>query len=111
MLTLFEDTALFSSGELRIQEFDIPDAELTLWEHFIKREEADAFYKIILAETPWKQEEITVYDKTHLAPRMCVWYGKNRDPLKPVRPLTPTLEYIKQKVEATCGVQFTSVLV
>lgn len=111
MLTLFEDTQLFSSGKLRIQAFDIPDAELKLWEHFIAREDADKCYKTILAETPWKQEEITVYDKTHLTPRMCVWYGKNRDPQKPVRPLTTTLEYIKQKVEAACGVEFTSVLV
>jgi alkylated DNA repair dioxygenase AlkB len=62
-------------------------------------------------ESPWKQEEITVYDKTHLTPRMIVWYGKNRDPEKPVRPLTPTLELIKKRVEETSGVSFTSVLV
>jgi alkylated DNA repair dioxygenase AlkB len=111
MLTLFEDTQLFNSGKPRVQEFDIPDAELTLWEHFIQREDADIFYKTILAETPWKQEEITVYDKTHLTPRMSVWYGKKRDPLKPVLSLTPTLEDIRQKVEDACGVQFTSVLV
>lgn len=111
MLTLFDDTELFNSGEMHVKEFDIPDAELTLWEHFIARSEADEFYHTILAETPWKQEEITVYDKTHLTPRMCVWYGKNRDASKPVRPLTPTLELIKQKVETTTGAQFTSVLV
>src|SRR5215216_5497296 len=111
MLTLFDDTELFNSGDLRIREFDLPDAELTLWEHFIARTDADKFYHTLLAETPWKQEEITVYDKTHLTPRMCVWYRKNRDPLKPVRPLTPTLELIKKRVETTCGVQFTSVLV
>ncbi len=70
--TLFDDTELFSSGELRRQNFDIPDAELTLWEHFFNRNEADQFYKQLLEETPWKQEEITVYDKTHLTPRMTV---------------------------------------
>jgi alkylated DNA repair dioxygenase AlkB len=111
MNTLFNDTQLFNSGQLRIQQFDIPDAELTLWEHFIPRQEADKFYTSIMNETPWKQEEITVYDKTHLTPRMTVWYGKRRTPGKPILPLTPTLELIKQKVEATTGIQFTSVLV
>jgi hypothetical protein len=111
MNTLFNDTQLFNSGELRIQQFDIPDAELILWEHFIPRDEADKFYTAIMNETPWKQEEITVYDKTHLTPRMTVWYGNRRTPGKPIRPLTPTLELIKQKVEVTSGIQFTSVLV
>ena len=112
MTTLFDDTELFSSGELRIQEFDIPDAELTLWEHFFSREEADTFYNTLMAETPWKQEEITVYDKTHLTPRLTVWYGKRRkESTKPVLELTPTLQTIRERVEATTGLQFTSVLV
>jgi alkylated DNA repair dioxygenase AlkB len=112
MTTLFDDTQLFSSGDLRIQKFDIPDAELTLWEHFFPRAEADNFYNTIMAETPWKQEEITVYDKTHLTPRMTVWYGKRRDGSKqPIKPFTPVLAGIKERVEATTGIQFTSVLV
>ncbi len=111
MNTLFDDTALFNSGELRIKEFDIPDAELKLWEHFFSREESDQYYKILMEETPWKQEEITVYDKTHLTPRMTVWHGKHRTPGKAERPLTPTLQTIKAKVEAETSVQFTSVLV
>jgi alkylated DNA repair dioxygenase AlkB len=111
MNTLFDDTQLFNSGELRVKEFSIPDAELSLWEHFFNREEADKFYKELLATTPWKQEEITVYDKTHLTPRMTVWYGKPRDSSHPIRPFTPTLQLIKEKVEATAGIRFTSVLV
>jgi alkylated DNA repair dioxygenase AlkB len=111
MNTLFDDTELFNSGELRIKEFDIPDAELKLWEHFFSREESDGFYKKLMEETPWKQEEITVYNKTHLTPRMTVWYGKHRLPEKVERLLTPTLETIKHKVEDTTGIKFTSVLV
>jgi alkylated DNA repair dioxygenase AlkB len=110
MTTLFDDTQLFNSGNLRIQHFDIPDADLTLWEHFFPKHEADNFYNLLMKETPWKQEEITVYDKTHLTPRMISWYGKKRDPQKPAVPLTPTLQYILEKVETTTGIQFTSVL-
>lgn len=111
MNTLFDTTALFNSGELKVREFDIVDAELKLWEHFFTRKESDVFYKTIMAETPWKQEEITVYDKTHLTPRMTVWYGKRRDGSKPERILTPTLQLIKDRVEAETKIQFTSVLV
>ena len=109
--TLFSDTELFSSGELRVQEFAIPDAELTLWEHFFNRDESDRFYKQLMQETPWKQEEITVYDKTHLTPRLTVWYGKRRDGNQPVLPFTSSLEIIKAKVEQQTGIIFTSVLV
>ena len=35
MLTLFDDTDLFHSGDLKITHFNIPDAELTLYEHFL----------------------------------------------------------------------------
>ncbi|MET0636571.1 MAG: alpha-ketoglutarate-dependent dioxygenase AlkB [Chitinophagaceae bacterium] len=111
MTTLFDDTQLFNSGELRIREFDIPDAELTLWEHHFSRTEADGYYWILLEETPWKQEEITLFDKTHLTPRMTVWYGKQRNSSKEDRPFTPTLQNIRDKVEATTGVKYTSVLV
>ncbi|MEO5591946.1 MAG: alpha-ketoglutarate-dependent dioxygenase AlkB [Chitinophagaceae bacterium] len=111
MATLFNDTDLFTSGELRIQQFHIPDAELTLWEHFIQRAEADQYYHTLLAETPWKQEEITVYNKTYLTPRMTIWYGKQRDAHKSIRPFTPTLQLIKDKVEAITNISFTSLLV
>ena len=110
MTTLFNDIDLFHSGKLRIQQFVIPDAELTLWEHHFNRDDSDNFYKALLNETPWKQQEITIYDKPHLVPRLSVWYGKDRDASKPIRPVTPVLDTIKKRVEATTGVRFTSVL-
>ena len=108
-MTLFDDTALFNSGELKVTKFDIPDAELTLWEHFIQREEADLYYKLLLEETPWKQEPFTIHGKTVPTPRLTAWYGKRRSG-KPPMELTPTLQEIKAKIEETSGVQFTSVL-
>ena len=108
-MSLFNDTELFTSGKLKVTKFDIPDAELTLWEHFIPREEADRYYKIILEETPWKQEPFTIHGKTVPTPRLTAWYGQRRSG-KPPMDLTPTLHKIKSKVEETSGVQFTSVL-
>src|SRR5690242_20494002 len=110
MITLFDDTELFNSGNLRIKTFDIPDAELKLWEHFFPRQQADTYYQTIMKDTPWKQEEITLYEKKHLTPRMTVWYGKKRDG-STSRFFTPTLQEIKEKVEAETKIKFTSVLV
>lgn len=108
-MTLFADTELFTSGKLTIKSFDIPDAALKLYEHFIQRPEADRYYATLLSETPWKQEQITIHGKTMKTPRLIAWYGKHRSG-KPDTPLTPTLQDIKAKVEEHSGIKFTSVL-
>jgi alkylated DNA repair dioxygenase AlkB len=109
MLTLFDDTDFFESGGLRITHFNIPDAELTLYEHFINRAESDRYYQVLLDETAWKQEPITIHGKTYATPRLTAWYGKRQNG-STVYPITPTLDEIKQKVEAQSGSVFTSVL-
>jgi len=78
MLTLFEDTDLFNSGDLKITHFNISDADLTLYEHFFNRADADHYYHAFMDETPWKQEPITIHGKTHPTPRLTAWYGKRR---------------------------------
>ena len=109
MQTLFPDTELFTSGALRKKVFDIPDAELVLWEHFFPRQEADACYAQLLRDTPWKQEPFTIHGKTMPTPRLTAWYGK-RASGKPPLPLTPMLQRIREKVEAQCQQSFSSVL-
>jgi alkylated DNA repair dioxygenase AlkB len=109
MSTLFEDTELFSSGDLKVTRFDIPDAELVLYEHFFDKKRADHFYKALLEETSWKQEELTIHGQTHLTPRLTAWYGDRRDD-KPPLSLTPVLQEIKNEIEKTSGYKFTSVL-
>jgi alkylated DNA repair dioxygenase AlkB len=109
MQTLFPDTELFTSGALYKKVFEIPDAELVLWEHFFPRQEADACYAQLLRETPWKQEPFTIHGKTMPTPRLTAWFGK-RTSGKPPLPLTPMLQRIREKVETQCQVSFTSVL-
>jgi alkylated DNA repair dioxygenase AlkB len=109
MMTLFNDTELFTSGDPTITKFDIPDAELSLYEHFFNREESDTFYKELVEQTPWKQEPITIHGKTHPTPRLTAWYGKRRDN-KTELALTSTLLYLKSKVEQSAKVEFNSVL-
>ena len=109
-MTLFNDTQLFSSGGLSITRFPIPDAELTLWEHFFDRNAADRYYNLLLEQTPWEQKPITIFEKTLPTPRLTAWYGKHRDNAQPETPFTPLLREIKTKVEQTSGYHFTSVL-
>jgi alkylated DNA repair dioxygenase AlkB len=109
MLTLFADTDLFNSGDLKIMHFNIPDAELTFYDHFFNREDSDHHYRVLMDETPWKQEPITIHGKTHPTPRLTAWYGKGRGgQIK--NPITPTLETIIEKIEKETAIPFTSVL-
>jgi alkylated DNA repair dioxygenase AlkB len=108
-MELFNDTALFSSGEPKVKVFDIPDAELILYEHFFNAEESNRFYQTLLKDTAWNQELITIHGQTHLTPRLTAWYGKRRNG-NDASPLTPALQEIKNKVEHRAGIHFTTVL-
>ncbi|QFU77708.1 alpha-ketoglutarate-dependent dioxygenase AlkB [Halioglobus maricola] len=72
--------------------------------------------ELLLAQTPWRQESITVYGKTHLQPRLLAWYGepaavyrysgKTHQPL----PWTDQLDGLRRRMEALAGTPFNSVL-
>ena len=70
----------------------------------------------LMDETPWSQETIQLYGKTHLQPRLIAWYGDS-DALyaysgKQYQPLawTPLLNELKAAMEALCAASFNSVL-
>ena len=104
MLSLFEETELFDAGKKRYTAFDIPDAELRLWEQFIDKASASLYYEVLLHHTPWKQRERKMYDKMVPDPRLTAWYGPNG------LPFTPPLPEIQTMVEAQCNIHFDSVL-
>jgi alkylated DNA repair dioxygenase AlkB len=108
-MNLFDEKELFNSGELRVQQFDLPGADLVLYEHFFPRDLADTYYNILLKETPWHEQPITIHGKTHIMPRLVCWYGEKRSG-EPSIELNPTLKIIKQNVEDSSGIKFTSVL-
>ena len=113
-MTLFADTDLFTSGEAVVKNYDAPDATLVLFESFFNREQADHYYNHLMAVTPWKQHEITIYDKTLPTPRLSAWYGDQDYSFsgKTLHPhlWTPALLHIREKVEQQAGVKFNSVL-
>ncbi len=70
----------------------------------------------LLEDTPWRQETITLFGKTHLQPRLLAWYGeadaqyrysgKTYQPL----PFTDRLDRLRKRMESLAGAPFNSVL-
>jgi alkylated DNA repair dioxygenase AlkB len=105
MTMLFDDTLLFNEGKKRYTNFELPDAELKLWEQFFDKQKSDHYYKVLLEESPWKQRTRKMYDKIIPDPRLTAWYGNESDYAWP-----PVLLEIKKRVEHACGIVFNSVL-
>jgi alkylated DNA repair dioxygenase AlkB len=80
MLTLFNDTELFTSGLRGKTVFDLPDCELILIDNFFSKEESDHYYEKLLHQTKWKEYEMEIFDKTVTAPRMIAWYEDKDNP-------------------------------
>jgi len=111
-MNLFNDTDIFTSGIPKKTVFDVPGADLVLYEGFFDKNESDGYYNTLLANTNWKETDLTVYDKTHIVPRMISWYEDKSNPGADPNGLdwTPELLAIKQRVEAETGITFNSVL-
>jgi alkylated DNA repair dioxygenase AlkB len=95
---------------------DLTDAEVIYYPHFFDKAEADSIYAELINEIPWQQDEITVYGKKHLQPRLTALYGNEGKPysysnikMQP-HPWNLLLQKIKSKVESVSGTNFTTVL-
>lgn len=111
-MNLFNDTDLFTNSAPNKKIITLPDADLMLFEGFFGKEESDAYYDTLLRTTAWKEADLTIYDKTHIIPRMVAWYEDKTnfgaDANGPV--WTPELLAIRARVEAETGFTFNSVL-
>jgi alkylated DNA repair dioxygenase AlkB len=106
--------SLFQSHESI--RFDVPDAEIILYPHFIAFEQALVFFEKLKQDVPWQQDSITVYGKTYPQPRLTALFGNEGKPyaystivMQP-HPWNPLLTFIKESVESVCHERFTTVL-
>ena len=88
------------------------DGEVYLLENAFCASELEIF----LENLAWRQDEITLWGKTHPVPRLQAWYADSglsytysNIRLEPVT-FTPELLHIRRKLEQLCGVDFNSVL-
>lgn len=95
---------------------NLPDAEIIYFPAFFNKEEADKIYLELLEQTPWQQDQITVYGKTHMQPRLTALYGNqgksySYSNIKMLpQQWTFLLQKIKFYIEDVSNVNFTSVL-
>jgi alkylated DNA repair dioxygenase AlkB len=105
--------SLFQSEPIH---FNLPDAEIIYFPDFLSKKEADSLFQELLENTPWQQDEITVYGKKHLQPRLTALYGNegkhysySNITMQP-HSWTLTLQKIKSLVENISETNFTTVL-
>lgn len=98
------------------EPLSLPGADLTLWRAPELGVPAAELLAELVEDTPWRQENITLFGKTHLQPRLLAWYGeadaryrysgKTYQPL----PFTERLNELRGRVESLAGAPFNSVL-
>ena len=94
----------------------MPDADVTYFPHLALAQSGGETLRALLAEVPWRAEEVVMWGRRMPQPRLTAWYGDpgahyaysglELDPL----PWTLLLADIKSRVEAAAGAPFNSVL-
>jgi len=94
----------------------MPDAKVTFYRNFFASRKSDEIFQILLNEIHWRQDRMKLYGKEIDLPRKTAWYGDHDKSytfsgihLDP-EPWTPTLLYVKERIEEVAEVQFNSVL-
>ena len=96
--------------------FALPDAEIIYFPAFLSKEEADSLFQELIKNIPWQQDEITVYGKKHLQPRLTALFGNEGKSYSysniVMQPhyWTLPLQKLKSLVENVSDTVFTTVL-
>jgi alkylated DNA repair dioxygenase AlkB len=97
-------------------DLNLPDAEFIYYPNFFSKEKADLFFETLLKETPWQHDEINIFGKKILQPRLTALYGNEgksygySNIIMQPRPFNSTLTFIKNEIENTINEYFTTVL-
>ncbi len=96
---------------------NLPDAVFEYYPNFFNTEKADELFKKLIEETHWQQDNISIFGKTHLQPRLTALYGNEGKPysysniVMHPHQWNSLLTFIKEKIEETCNYSFTTVLI
>jgi alkylated DNA repair dioxygenase AlkB len=103
-------------ASVRFERIRMPDADVSYLEHLpLNQADAEILQRLI-AEVPWRSENVIMWGRRVPQPRLTAWYGDagadyaysgiELDPL----PWTPLLIAIKARIEEAAGSNFNSVL-
>jgi alkylated DNA repair dioxygenase AlkB len=94
----------------------LANADVIYYPSFFTSEEASKYYKILLSETSWQQDDIKLFGKIYKQPRLTALYGNNDQSysysgIKMLpKPFSKTLNEIKNYIEKVSEVSYTTVL-
>ena len=107
---------LLAFGGSAIEHLPIADADISLYQQVDLGQSYDDLLHELINDTVWRQEEITLYGKTHWQPRLSAWYGGKEInycysgiSMQP-RPWSQTLLRLKARIESLVARSFNSVL-
>jgi len=94
----------------------LSDADITLYRHYFDLSTSKKYFDCLKEELIWREEEIILYGKAHILPRLSAWYG---DPeatytysgisLSP-NPWTTVLNELREIVDNISDFRFNSLL-
>ena len=98
------------------QRIQIPDAELSMYEHAFSPAESDRYLQSFIDNTPWRHDEITIHGRTIPLPRLQAWHADKDAVLHysgmSVKPLAWTDELLStgERIAELSGLRFNGVL-
>ncbi len=100
----------------KIIHFDLPDADVILYEDLFTKKEAETLQKNLIEKIQWRQDKIKMFGKLLDQPRLTAFYGDANKPysysgimMAPVD-WNEDLLFIKNRIEKFVNIRFTSVL-
>ncbi|GAA4236812.1 alpha-ketoglutarate-dependent dioxygenase AlkB [Postechiella marina] len=112
----FNQPDLFSTEEVRKTVYDLPGADVILFENFLSIEESNTLYKSLLENTPWQQEQIIIHGKLIDYPRLTAWFGDVEKDItytetkSKMHLWNADLLFIKNRIEKEVDIKFTRCL-
>lgn len=97
-------------------DLGLPESDITYYPNFFLDQESNRYFSLLRTETLWLQDDITLFGKTHLQPRLTALYANNNKPYSysgitmNSTVFTPVLIEIKHKIEVLIPQKFTSCL-
>ncbi|WP_024481529.1 alpha-ketoglutarate-dependent dioxygenase AlkB family protein [Cellulophaga baltica] len=95
---------------------NLPDSDLIYYPNFFDTVSADSYFALFREQTPWQQDDITVFGKKYAQPRLTALYANNDKAYSyssiSMRPhvFTKELLQIKDEVDTFAQTTFTTCL-
>ncbi|GAB3780919.1 alpha-ketoglutarate-dependent dioxygenase AlkB family protein [Dyella agri] len=98
------------------QRIALPEADVSLWPHWLDRDEADALFAELREAIAWENHRIRLFGRELASPRLSCWIGDpgaaytySRTRFEP-RPWPAALAGLRERIEQACAARFNSVL-